>query len=322
MNSRELWTKNTKKENRVDLFKYKLDKNFDDNINSTIVYKNNNPLDTYRAWVYDDHSIKNQFEKKFIRMEVDKPILQGEYIHFNGDIWFVMGIDTQYGYAQVGTMYKCIEQRLKWFDDDGYHEFPIFSQSKVLRDPLLDNGKLFLVDDSAEVYIQKNSETMKIFENQRFIFGTRTVFKTIEFIDYYIENTIKLLLKKDEQTVGDDFVNQIATNTKYSEALNEVTEVENEDDDTITYVITPIDDDKIPIGTTATFTVTKYVSEIETPFTCVITQPIVSPSFIFNSVSNTFTIENKSQSNLSIIVNISDVDSSYNFDKKYNLRMW
>lgn len=321
MNSKELWidTLNTKKENRVDLFQYKISKNFNDNINSEVVYKNFNPLDTYNVWISDDNSEKSQFEKKVIRMELNASILQGEYIHWNNDIWLVMGVDTQYSYSKVGSIYKCIEQQLKWVDDTGLHSYPIFSQSKVLRDPLLDNGKVFLVDDSAEVYVQKNADTLKIFENQRFIFGTRTVFKVIEVVDYYITNTIKLLLKKDEQTVGDDFVNQLAENNKYDYLDNVPTEEIN---GTTTYVITPVDDDKITIGQNITFTVEKYVDEILTPFSCSITQPIINNSFSFTSLNNTFTINNKSQSSLDIIVTINDIDDSYVFDKKYLLRMW
>jgi len=321
LNSRELYggILNTKKENRIDLFKYKINKNFNDNINSEIIYKNYNPEDIYNTWIYDKHSVENQFERKYIRMELNKTITQGEYIHWNNDTWIVMGVDTQYEFSQVGMIYKCIQQKLKWIDDTGKHTYDIFSQSKVLRDPLLDNGKVFLVDDSAEVYIQKNSDTLKLYENQRFLFGDRTAFKIIEVIDYYIENTIKLLLKKDEVTVGDDFTTGLARNIKYDYLNDKKTKIV---DGTTEYIITPIEDDKIVIGQTQVFTINKYINGILVVFNSTITQPLVDSSFSFSSTLNEFTIQNNSQSNLDITVTTTDTDSLFVFEKIYELRMW
>jgi len=220
MNSRELWTSidGDIRESRIENKKKVLLRSFKGNINYETFYKDFNPSVRYDAWIYDDKSERLDYEKKFVQMHPNQSIRQGEYIHWKNkdDIWLVRGVDTQYDYVKVAIMHRCLDNRLVWVDKQGLHRMPIFSQSKVLRDPLLDNGKIFLVDDSMEAYVQKNEVTSQIQENYRFVFGDRTVFKVIEIVNYYIDNTIKILLKKDENLSKDSFQNGIAYIKDYS----------------------------------------------------------------------------------------------------------
>ena len=224
MNSKNIWQSinGNVKQNREDA-KIRIIKNsFEGNINYEKVYKDFDPSIEFDTWIYDDKSERLDSEKKFIQMHPDQSIRQGEYIHWKNpeDIWIVRGVDTQYDYVQLGLMYKCIQERMTWVDRTGKHRIPIYSESKVLRDPLLDNGKVFLVDDSMEAFVQKNSETLSIKENYRFTFGQNTIFKVIEVVDFYIDNTIKIILKKDENLERDDFINRVAYIKDYSFDIN------------------------------------------------------------------------------------------------------
>lgn len=218
MNSKNIYSfvdSRTVKQKRLDTKEAMIKRSFYGNINYEQVYKNGSQSNTLDCWIYDDKSERKDGELKFIQPHPDQELSRGDYIHWDGGIWLVRGINPQYDMATIGMMYKCLEVKFRWVDELGLHDIPFFAQSKVLRDPLLDNSKLYLVDDSMEAYVQKNEETARIIENMRFVFGARTSFKVIEVVDYYIENIIKIILKKDEQVEQDDFVNHIAYNNRY-----------------------------------------------------------------------------------------------------------
>lgn len=215
MGSRDLWSKikKTPRQKYIDAEDRMLRRRFDDPINYEIYYKNFDQSVEYSGWFYDDSSERKDYERKFLQVHPDDSIRQGEYIHWNGDIWICLGVDKQYDNKQKGLIYQCLESTMNWVDQDGYHSFPFWSQSKVLRDPLSDGRAISLVEDTLEVFMQKNEETLTIKENLRFAFGVDSVFRVIERIDFAIDNTIKVIMKKDERRPNDDFVNGIAENT-------------------------------------------------------------------------------------------------------------
>jgi len=228
MNSRDIWgqVSKTRKQSYLDAELRMVEDSFDKNINYEVFYKNYNPSEKFEAWIYDESSERKDAMKKFCRMRPSQSIRQGEYIHWNNDIWICLGTDTQYENRQLGMIYQCLDDSLKWIDEYGYHEYAIYSSSKVLRDPLSDGRAVSLVEESMEAYIQKNEDTLRIIENMRFTFGTRSVFKVIEVLDFYIDNTIKILLKKDENRAEDDFVNGIAENISLSVYINNLLDEE------------------------------------------------------------------------------------------------
>ena len=218
MNSRDMWysSENTTKKKREDTKIQILKNSFMGNINYEKIYKDFDESVEYDTWIYDEASTKKDSEEKNIIMYPYQTIRQGEYIHWNGDTWLVRGVDKQYDYLERGMMKKCLHNTLNWIDEYGVHRIPIYSESKVLRDPLLDNNRVFLIDDSMEGYIQKNEETLRLAQNMRFCFGISSVYKSLEIVDFYIDNTIKLLFKKDEKLATDDFDNLIAHNKTYT----------------------------------------------------------------------------------------------------------
>ena len=225
MNSRDMWysSDGTIKKQREDTKVQILKSSFKGNINYETVYKDFDEDVIYDTWIYDEASTKKDSEQKNIIMYPYQTIRQGEYIHWNNDIWIVRGIDNQYDYLQRGMINRCLDNTLNWVDEYGLHEIPIFSESKVLRDPLLDNNRVFLIDDSMEGYIQKNEETLRLAQNMRFCFGISSVYKSLEIVDFYIDNTIKLLFKKDEKISTDDFDTLIAYNKNYSFSIEPTT---------------------------------------------------------------------------------------------------
>lgn len=222
MNSKALWSNFTKttKQSFEDAETRMLESSFEKNINYYQIYKDFDDSTLYDVWIYDDASERKDVMKKFIQMKPSQTIRQGEYIHWNGDIWICLGVDTQYENKPRGMIYQCLDSTIKWIDENGYHSFPIYSQSKVLRDPLSDGRAIPLVEDTMEAFVQKNDETLSIKENMRFVFGGRNVFKVIEVLDFYIDNTIKLLMKKDENRFNDDFVNGIADSDDITVAVS------------------------------------------------------------------------------------------------------
>lgn len=215
MNSKDVWkqVRKSKKTYYEDSKIRHIEDNFKDNINYEQVYKNFDPEDIYDTWIYDFHSEKKDSEEKYIQMYPYQTIKQGEYIFWKEEPWICMGVDLQYEYKQLGMMYKCLEYPLKWIDQNGLHSYPIWSQSKVLRDPLADGRPIVLIESSMELYVQRNEDTLSIKPNDRFIFGQRTVFRVLETIDFYIDGILKVMLKKDEENHSkDDFINGIAFN--------------------------------------------------------------------------------------------------------------
>ena len=191
-----------------------LEDSFSAPINSDVYYKNFDYATEYVGWFYDDSSERKYEQRKFLQPSPnDSSLRQGDYIHWGNHTWICLGMDTQYDYKLQGMIYQCLDYTMNWIDENGFHSFPFYSESKVLRDPLSDGRAIPIVEDTMEAYVQKNEETISIFENLRFAFGARTIFQVIQNIDYYIDNTIKLVLKKDEARPEDDFVNHIAMNT-------------------------------------------------------------------------------------------------------------
>ena len=215
MSSRDIWSQVRKspRQRYIDTEDKILRDRFEDPINYQVFYKDFLPDVEYRGWFYDDSSERKDLERKFLQVHPDDSIRQGEYIHWNGDVWLCLGVDKQYDNKQKGLIYQCLANQMNWIDEDGYHSFPFWSQSKVLRDPLSDGRAISLVEDTLIAFLQNNDETIEIKENLRFAFGVDTVFRVIERIDFAVDNTIKVIMKKDERRPTDDFINGIAENT-------------------------------------------------------------------------------------------------------------
>jgi len=215
LNSREIWgqIKRTPRENYIQVEDHMLRSRFEDTLNAETYFKDFDMLNSYVGWIYDDSSERKDLERKFLQVHPDDSIRQGEYIHWNNGTWICLGVDTQYANKQKGMIYECLDENMNWIDEYGYHSFPFFSLAKVLRDPLSDGRAISLVEDTMEAYLQNNEETIRINENVRFAFGVDSIFRVIERIDYAIDNTLKIIMKKDERRPTDNFIDNIAENT-------------------------------------------------------------------------------------------------------------
>lgn len=320
MNSKNIYSfvdNRTTKQRRLDTKENLIKRSFYGNINYEQVYKNGSQSNTLDCWIYDDKSERKDGELKFIQPHPDQNLVRGDYIHWQDGIWLVRGINPQYKMATIGMMYKCLEPKFRWIDNLGLHEIPFYAQSKVLRDPLLDNSKLYLVDDSMEAYVQENDETITMFENMRFAFGANTIYKIIEIVDFYIEGIIKIILKKDEQVIQDDFVNHIAYNDR-------LIITESEEETTLgndVYIISS-ENDKISFGKTGMFNVAKLTNDIEVALNSNITCSKTG-EFIFTVIDdNNFSIKNIRETNLDITITITDLDNNKTVDKILRLRAW
>lgn len=214
LSSRNIWNqvRTSPRQRYLDVEDKILRDRFEDPINYNEYYKDFIEDVKYGGWFYDDTSEKKDLQRKFLQVHPDDSIRQGEYIHWNNHTWICLGVDTQYQNKQKGLIYQCLLYSMKWIDKNGLHEFPFYSESKVLRDPLSDGRAISLVEDTVIAFLQNNDETIEIKENLRFAFGVDSVYRVIERIDFAIDNTIKVIMKKDERRPEDDFVNGIAEN--------------------------------------------------------------------------------------------------------------
>ena len=181
------------------------------------IYKNNISSTFYDVIIMDgDKEDKTVGYKKLLSYPYDTVRFSiGDYIYwdFGGEdtIWILTSLDKQFTYEVNGKIYKC-NTTLKWKNTNGVTiSYPVsleafkFSSESTAKEV---NNRLIIGDGKRYVTMQRNSDTLQLKRNNRFIFDDRA-WKIVDLDTTH--ELVQLSLEEHQvNTSTDDLVNEIA----------------------------------------------------------------------------------------------------------------
>jgi hypothetical protein len=212
------------RQNKIDEHKEMLIDTFFDSIQYTPVTINDSN-EIIHTWIYDGDKItKDTGGKKLKSYPYDTVrFKKGDYINFkygNEDTsWLLEGLDTQYDFEVVGTIYRCY-RNLKWINKNG----KIISMPCVIKKDATNtifNFQKEVINESGTIFVdvQTNIDTDNIQVNQRFLFDGQA-FK-VTFNETFIGGDFSTLtMIKDSRSPDDDLVNGIANVNTYNYTIS------------------------------------------------------------------------------------------------------
>ena len=199
---------------------------------------------------------KSDGERKYV-CHPSNPVYKGDIIDYvDGYKYLVVEQDN---HSTVNVFGKCrrMEESISWKDSVGNiytHNFYIVNGGVGSQD---DNDRVPLSDTRKQIWLQNNSETVTIYENQRFILGRIQPYKVTAIDNFSNVGIIKLTLESVEILTGkDDLVNNIAYNGEVNPIPVPTTGVE--------FTKESLD---IPLSFEDTVSVYEYIDEVPTATT-------------------------------------------------------
>jgi hypothetical protein len=127
---------------------------------------------TLDVWVIDQSETK---DFKEIQVYPGQTLNYGDYILWQGDYWLVLQVDNMGDVYQRGYMQKCLSS-LKWLDENGEVKEAWFTyKTDSSRGLGLEQGKVMLLPNERRyIFLQNNSDTVKLEKGKRFIFDNRS----------------------------------------------------------------------------------------------------------------------------------------------------
>lgn len=187
----------------------------------------NDSTEIIHTWVYNgDRTSRDNGSKRiksypYETVKFDK----GDYVYFKyggeDTTWMIEGLDIQYNFNVIGTMYRCYRDRdLKWIDKNGkLHSMPCVIKKNTLGTNFDLDIPVILTDGTIYVDVQKNQYTDTITSNDRFLFD-KQAFK-VTFNETFIGgNYSTLTMVKDSIAPDDDLINNIANVNRYKYTLS------------------------------------------------------------------------------------------------------
>lgn len=155
---------------------------------------------------------KSDGERKFV-CHPEYPIYKGDIIDYvDGFKYLVTEQETHSTVDNFGKAQK-MEETISWKDSAGVthtHSYYIIKGGIGTQD---DNLRVPLSETRKQLWLQLNSDTVQIYENQRFILGRLEPYKVTARDNFTTVGVLKLTLESDEVLVGkDDLLNNIAYN--------------------------------------------------------------------------------------------------------------
>ena len=175
---------------------------------------------TYDTWLYDNTAYKQFISEKTLILAPNQDLsnfFDGQYVYSldSSDKWIIESSSDRYEFKPKAKI-RSINSSLNWIDENGkYFNYDCVVDDK-LSAGLIEDVEVPLSSNQIKVMVQQNTDTLKTFINQRFIFG-KYIFE-IEGDNNYanITPTQGLLTitmqKQEESEAKDDFVNNIAYN--------------------------------------------------------------------------------------------------------------
>lgn len=199
---------------------------------------------------------KSDGERKYV-CHPSNPVHKGDIIDYvDGYEYLVIEQDN---HSTVNVFGKCrrMEESISWKDSVGNiytHNFYIVNGGVGSQD---DNDRVPLSDTRKQIWLQNNSETVTIYENQRFILGRIQPYKVTAIDNFSNVGIIKLTLESVEILTGkDDLANNIAYNGEVNPIPVPTTGVEFTKDSL-----------DIPLSFEDTVSVYEYIDEVPTATT-------------------------------------------------------
>ena len=199
---------------------------------------------------------KSDGERKYV-CHPSNPVYKGDIIDYvDGYKYLVVEQDN---HSTVNVFGKCrrMEESISWKDSVGNvytHNFYIVNSGVGSQD---DNDRVPLSDTRKQIWLQNNSETITIYENQRFILGRIQPYKVTAIDNFSNVGIIKLTLESVEILTGkDDLANNIAYNGEVNPIPVPTTGVEFTKDSL-----------DIPLSFEDTVSVYEYIDEVPTATT-------------------------------------------------------
>ena len=199
---------------------------------------------------------KSDGERKYV-CHPSNPVYKGDIIDYvDGYEYLVVEQDN---HSTVNVFGKCrrMEESISWKDSVGNiytHNFYIVNGGVGSQD---DNDRVPLSDTRKQIWLQNNSETITIYENQRFILGRIQPYKVTAIDNFSNVGIIKLTLESVEILSGkDDLANNIAYNGEVNPIPAPTTGVE--------FTKESLD---IPLSFEDTVSVYEYIDEVPTATT-------------------------------------------------------
>lgn len=196
---------------------------------------------------------KSDGERKYV-CHPSNPVYKGDLIDYvDGYKYLVVEQDN---HSTVNVFGKCkrMEESISWKDSVGNlytHNYYIVNSGVGMQD---DNNRVPLSDTRKQIWLQNNSETITIYENQRFILGKIQPYKVTAIDNFSIVGVLKLTLESVEILVGkDDLANNIAYNGEINQIPTPTTGVE--------FTKESLD---IPLSFEDTVSVYEYIDEVPT----------------------------------------------------------
>lgn len=156
---------------------------------------------------------KSDGERKYV-CHPSNPVYKGDIIDYvDGYKYLVVEQDN---HSTVNVFGKCrrMEETISWKDSFGNvhtHSYYIITTGGVgMQD---ENNRVPLSDTRKQIWLQNNSETITIYQNQRFILGKIQPYKVTAIDNFTTVGVLKLTLESVEILIGkDDLANNIAYN--------------------------------------------------------------------------------------------------------------
>lgn len=194
--------------------------------------ENSYGLPHYKSWIYDGTEDRQVVGRKYIQMYPYRPPIleQGDYVcwdyHKRGikSTWLCFALDTQTIYEQIGGIRLCTNE-MRFYNKNGeLIRVPCVFDDAVNSEKNITLSDMKYINGITTVFMQLNSDSTQIKENQRFLFGrpgSWTSFRVVSvgvnnFMNQiFFDNTTSHILEitmegsyVNEQT--DDIVNGIA----------------------------------------------------------------------------------------------------------------
>lgn len=159
--------------------------------------------------VVDDNSLKNKTsDSKKILMQPNDVIKAGYEVNFNSNNWICISDDEVIGIYEKGLIQKS-NYILKWLNNSGsIIQQPCIIEDYTARTQSLNENKFLVVGDGIlNLTVPRNTETLKLIEDKRFLIGnnplTIKAYKLVKVNDVTF-GLIRLVLNQCELSVNDN----------------------------------------------------------------------------------------------------------------------
>lgn len=206
----------------------------------------------------------------------------GSLVKWDDKFWLVLNRENRAIKTHKAFKITLCNNTISWKDSNGniftencYINEGVGFQDSSMSVPLTDGAKI--------VVVQYNDNTQTIYENQRFIFGKKRIYKVTDIDDFTrAGNIISFRFEKDVENPLDDLINNIAYN-------GEVTTPQPAPTTEIQFTSSQLE---IPVGLSESVSIYEYVVGVQQPttFTFRIDGIDASKYTILSSTSNTIEI--------------------------------